>query len=97
MQVAVLHSCRHPNVVTMRGAWLGQGQVFMAQELLQTDLRKALSSPEMQDEMCWAKRWASERASAGYLPLALQDRLAYLGQAACWRSLSFQLGHVKHA
>ena len=55
-QVSSLHDCRHPNVVLMLGAWLGQDQVFMVQELLQTDLRKALNDPGRQEELRWDNR-----------------------------------------
>ena len=64
MQVAILHGCRHPSVVLMLGAWLGQDQLYMVVELLSTDLWHALNEPRKQDDLRWNKRCAL----ACYLP-----------------------------
>ena len=56
LQISILHSCRHPSVVLMLGAWLGQDQLYMVVELLDTDLRKALDDPDRQQELRWERR-----------------------------------------
>ena len=56
LQISILHSCRHPSVVLMLGAWLGQDQLYMVVELLDTDLRKALDNPDRQQELRWENR-----------------------------------------
>ena len=57
LQISILHSCRHPSVVLMLGAWLGQYQLYMVMELLDTDLRKALNDPDRQAELRWENRY----------------------------------------
>ena len=71
VQVGILHECRHPSVVLMLGAWLGQDQLYMVQELLATDLWHALNEPSMLDDLRWDKRCARLLLAARQLPAAL--------------------------
>ena len=58
-QVSILHDCRHPAVVLMLGAWLGEEQLYMIVELMHTDLWHALDSIEQQPNLRWDNRHAS--------------------------------------
>ena len=58
-QVSILHACKHPNVVLMLGAWLGEEQLYMVVELLHTDLRRALDNATLQPYLRWDNRHAA--------------------------------------
>ena len=56
--MSILHACKHPNVVLMLGAWLGEQQLYMIVELLHTNLRRALDDATLQPVLRWDNRHA---------------------------------------
>ena len=63
-EVAVLHDTRHPHIVLMLGAYLGQQHMYMVQELLHSDLYCALGCKEQQAALRWGARCASRAGRA---------------------------------
>ena len=60
-EVSVLHDTRHPHIVLMLGAYLGQQHVYMVRELLHSDLYCALGCEKQRAALRWGARcecWA---------------------------------------
>ena len=55
-EVSVLHDTRHPHIVLMLGAYLGQQHMYMVQELLHSDLYCALGSEKQRAVLHWGAR-----------------------------------------
>ena len=59
LQVSILHDCRHPHVLLLLGAWLGEDQLFMITELMEIDLWRALACPSMLQDLRWENKCVS--------------------------------------
>ena len=55
-EVSVLHDTRHPHIVLMLGAYLGQQHMYMVQELLHSDLYCALGCEKQRAALRWGAR-----------------------------------------
>ena len=58
LHVLMMHVlCRNPHVVLFIGAYLGEQQLYMVQELMAGDLATALADPKQQEQLRWQNRY----------------------------------------